>query len=86
MHGSLRWLTLILILAGCREPRSRAAGAEAPEVAATPNDGGSGQAEPGVEFEAPRLIPGSGRRWPRSRVLRRRPRATLPRSRTGWER
>ncbi|HEU4473575.1 MAG TPA: hypothetical protein VFR72_01995 [Gemmatimonadales bacterium] len=58
MHGSLRWLTLILILAGCRERRSETAGAEAPEVAATPNDGGSGQAEPGVEFEAPRLIPG----------------------------
>jgi hypothetical protein len=58
MRSSLRWLALILILAGCREPRSEAAGADAPEVAAMPSRGESGQAEPGVEFEAPRLIPG----------------------------
>ena len=58
MRSSLRWVTLLLILAGCREPRSEAAGADAPEVAATPSDGESGQAEAGVEFEAPRLIPG----------------------------
>jgi hypothetical protein len=51
---SIRWLILLLILAACREPppdagREVATGADRADFAA---------AEPGVEFEAPRLIPG----------------------------
>jgi hypothetical protein len=58
MRSSLLCLTLVLILAGCGEPRSETARADAPEVAARPGDGESPQAQAGVEFEAPRLIPG----------------------------
>ncbi len=57
MYRSIRWLILLLILAACRETRSGSERGEAPDVAA-----GSGGAEregsgPGLEFEAPRLIP-----------------------------
>jgi hypothetical protein len=58
MRSSLLCLTLVLILAGCGEPRSGRAEADVSEVAARSGDGKSPQAEPGVEFEAPRLIPG----------------------------
>ena len=58
MRSALLCRTLVLILAGCGEPRSRTTGADAPEVAARSGDDKSPQAEPGVEFEAPRLIPG----------------------------
>lgn len=59
MRSSFLWLTLLLVLAGCREPRSETPGrAHAPEVGATPGGAESAKAEPGVEFEAPRLIPG----------------------------
>lgn len=58
MRSSLLCLSLVLILAGCGEPRSETAGADAPEVAARPSNDESPQAEAGVEFEAPRLIPG----------------------------
>jgi hypothetical protein len=57
MRSSFLWLTLLLVLAGCREPRSQSARADAPEVGATPGGAESSRAEPGVEFEAPRLIP-----------------------------
>ena len=57
MHRPIRWLILLLILAACRQTRSGSERGEAPDVAA-----GSGGAEregsgPGLEFEAPRLIP-----------------------------
>jgi hypothetical protein len=57
MRSSFLWLTLLLVLAGCREPRSETGRADAPEVGATPGAAESAKAEPGVEFEAPRLIP-----------------------------
>ena len=57
MYRSIHWVILLLILAACRETRSGSERGEAPDVAA-----GSGGAElegsgPGLEFEAPRLIP-----------------------------
>ena len=57
MYRPIRWLILLLILAACRQTRSGSERGEAPDVAA-----GSGGAEregsgPGLEFEAPRLVP-----------------------------
>jgi hypothetical protein len=56
MRRLFLWAVLLLVAAGCREPRSETGRADAPEVAATPG-AGSGTVETGVEFEAPRLIP-----------------------------
>jgi hypothetical protein len=56
MLRSVHWLTLLLVLAACRESRSGTGGAGAPAVAT--RTGGADELEPGVEFEAPRLIPG----------------------------
>jgi hypothetical protein len=56
MRSSFLSVTLLLLV-GCREPRSETGRAEAPEAAARTGAAESGKAEPGVEFEAPRLIP-----------------------------
>ncbi|MGH7579387.1 MAG: hypothetical protein ACREM9_04390 [Gemmatimonadales bacterium] len=59
MDRSVRWLTLLLVLAGCRDTRSGAGGEVASGEVARGMDGAGAEAgEPGVEFEAPRLIPG----------------------------
>jgi len=60
MDWSVRWLTLLLVLAGCRETRSDAGGevAAGGAVAAAMDSAAVEAGEPGVEFEAPRLIPG----------------------------
>jgi hypothetical protein len=57
MYRSICWLLLPLVLAACRETRSesrpRGASDVATRAAGTELEGN----EPGVEFEAPRLIP-----------------------------
>ncbi len=55
MYRSVCWLLLLLIMAACRETRSESGGA--PDVAARTGGAGLVGNEPGVEFEAPRLIP-----------------------------
>jgi len=54
---SIRWLILLLILAACRETRSESERDGAPDVAAGAGGAELKDDEPGVEFEAPRLIP-----------------------------
>ena len=58
MRRSVRWLAILLVLAGCRQTRSENGGAqETPDLA---NRTGSAELEnndAGFEFEAPRLIP-----------------------------
>ncbi|HEY7613267.1 MAG TPA: hypothetical protein VH764_09755 [Gemmatimonadales bacterium] len=51
------WLTLTLTLA-CRESRSGLPETGRPDVAARTGSADLEDSEPGVEFEAPRLIPG----------------------------
>src|SRR3990170_1311791 len=58
MCGSVRWFTLMMILAACRETRSDSAGAGAPDDAARSGSIELVDSEPGIEFEARRLIPG----------------------------
>jgi hypothetical protein len=57
MHGSVRWLPLLLVLAGCRETGSEADRTRRPDVAARTGSAELEDREAGVEFEAPRLIP-----------------------------
>ena len=57
MYRSICWLLLPLILAACRETRSESAPGGAPDVAARAAGAELEGNEPGVEFEAPRLIP-----------------------------
>jgi len=58
MCGSVRWLALLAILAACRETRSDSEGAGAPDVATRTGAAQVADSEPGLEFEARRLIPG----------------------------
>jgi hypothetical protein len=57
MYRSICWLLLPLILAACRETRSESGPGAAPDVAARGAGAELEGNEPGVEFEAPRLIP-----------------------------
>jgi hypothetical protein len=57
MYRSVCWLLLLLVLAACRETRSESAPGGAPTVAAKTGGAELEGNEPGVEFEAPRLIP-----------------------------
>jgi hypothetical protein len=57
MYRSICWLLLPLILAACRETRSESGPGAAPDVAARAGGAQPEGNEPGVEFEAPRLIP-----------------------------
>jgi hypothetical protein len=57
MHRSIRWLVVLLILAACRQTRSETSYADQPDSAARLGGAGLQDREPGVEFEAPRLIP-----------------------------
>ena len=57
MYRSVCWLLLFLILAACRETRSESGPGGAPDVAARTGGAELEGNEPGVEFEAPRLIP-----------------------------
>ena len=57
MYRPVRWLILLLILAACRETRSESERDGARDVAAGTGGAEVESNEPGVEFEAPRLIP-----------------------------
>jgi hypothetical protein len=57
MYRSVCWLLLLLVLAACRETRSESAPGGAPTVTARTGGAELEGNEPGVEFEAPRLIP-----------------------------
>ena len=57
MFGSVRWLPLVLLLTGCREPGSAAGRTRLPDVAARTGSAAIEDREGGLEFEAPRLIP-----------------------------
>jgi hypothetical protein len=57
MRRSLQWLVLLLVTTGCREQRSEAGRAQEPDVANRTGAVPSDSVEPGVELEAPRLIP-----------------------------
>ena len=57
MHRPVRWLTLLLVLAACRETRSESGRDAAPEIGTRADSAGLEGIEPGLEFEAPRLIP-----------------------------
>jgi hypothetical protein len=57
MYRSARWLALLLALA-CRESRSGVPETGTPDVAARTGSAEIEDDEAGVEFEAPRLIPG----------------------------
>jgi hypothetical protein len=58
MYRSVCWLLLLLVmLAACRETRSESGPGGAPDVAAGTGGAELEGNEPGVEFEAPRLIP-----------------------------
>jgi hypothetical protein len=54
---SVRWLSLLLVLAGCRETGSEADHTRMPDVAARAGSAELEDREGGLEFEAPRLIP-----------------------------
>jgi hypothetical protein len=58
MCGSVRWFTLMIILAACRETRSDSGGAGAADDAASSGSIELEDSQPGIEFEARRLIPG----------------------------
>jgi len=58
MCRSVRWLTLLMILAACRETRPDSGGAGAPDVATRAGGAELEDSQPGIEFEARRLIPG----------------------------
>lgn len=55
MYRAVGLLTLLLTLAACRDSSSDSA---RPGAASGGNSSAAGAAEPGVEFDAPRLIPG----------------------------
>jgi hypothetical protein len=57
MHRSIRWLVVLLVLAACRSTRSETNRADGLDSAARVGGGGLQDREPGVEYEAPRLIP-----------------------------
>jgi hypothetical protein len=57
MYRCICWLLLPLILSACRETRSESGPGGAPDVAARAAGAQLEGYEPGVEFEAPRLIP-----------------------------
>jgi hypothetical protein len=57
MHRATIWLTLILVLA-CRERRSGVPETGTPDVGARTGSAELEDDEAGVEYEAPRLIPG----------------------------
>ena len=57
VYRSVRWLPLLLVLAGCRQSRSEADRTRMPDVAARTGSAELEDREAGVEFEAPRLIP-----------------------------
>jgi len=57
MYRSVCWLLLLLILAACRETRSESGPGGAPDITARTGGAELEGNEPGVEFEAPRLIP-----------------------------
>jgi hypothetical protein len=57
MYRSVCWVLLLLILTACRETRSKSGAGGAPDVAARTDGAELEGNEPGVEFEAPRLIP-----------------------------
>jgi hypothetical protein len=56
MSRAVTWLSLILVLA-CRESRSGVPETGTPDVAQRTGSAELEDAEPGVEYEAPRLIP-----------------------------
>jgi hypothetical protein len=57
MYRFIRWFMLLLILGACRETRPESGRDRTPDVAAGTSGAERGDSEPGVEFEAPRLIP-----------------------------
>src|SRR5918999_1193141 len=57
MRRTAAWLALVLAL-GCRESRSGVPETGTPDVAQRTGSAELEDAEPGVEYEAPRLIPG----------------------------
>jgi hypothetical protein len=57
MYRSLGWLTVLLVLAGCRQTRSEAGRDDSPDLANRTGSAELDDSEAGVEFEAPRLIP-----------------------------
>jgi hypothetical protein len=57
MLRSVRWLTLLIVLTACRETRSESERDGAPDVATRTDTARVDVTEPGLEFEAPRLIP-----------------------------
>jgi hypothetical protein len=57
MSRSFGWLFLILALPGCREALSDRDHTRRPDVANRTGSAELSDSEPGVEFEAPRLIP-----------------------------
>jgi len=57
MYRSGCWILLLLIVAACRETRPESGPGGAPDVTARTGSTGFEGDEPGVEFEAPRLIP-----------------------------
>jgi hypothetical protein len=57
LSRSVRWFILLLILAACSGTRSPSGRDSIPEATARTGTTGLEGSEPGVEFEAPRLIP-----------------------------
>jgi hypothetical protein len=57
VYRSVCWLLLLLIVTACRDTRPESGAGGAPDVAARPGGPELEDTEPGVEFEAPRLIP-----------------------------
>ncbi len=57
MHRSLGLLTVLLVLAGCRQTRSEAGRDDSPDLASRTGSAELDDSEAGVEFEALRLIP-----------------------------
>jgi hypothetical protein len=57
MYRSVCWITLLVALGACRNDRSEVDRARMPDVATRAGSAQLEDSEPGVEFEAPRLIP-----------------------------
>ena len=58
MYRSVRWFTLLIILAACRETRPDSGGAGATDDATRSGGIELEDSQPGIELEARRLIPG----------------------------
>jgi hypothetical protein len=57
MFRSVRWLSVLLVLAGCRQTRSEAGRDQRPDLAQRTGSAELQDNEAGLEFDAPRLIP-----------------------------